>query len=262
MTENIQLSPQVVNRLRAVADGMAVERGRTPTIEEVIVALLEVYSKGNVADPARIDMLIDVWDKLTKLEARVSEIEHARGIGASSSRTSQPQYPSAAAGSSTQPVPASSRVHSQLPSAEAPLPKSVVAVPRAGVVSPSSSPVPAAAGAPRVQLQPKSDSKEQSPTGDKFLEFMQSVVVYPMEKIRKPREQINAEIKAGTFEVMEVGGSELLIYKPALQEFSKKLPLPIADKAKLTQKERKLLETLSTAGLIFEDSSKGQIREV
>jgi len=211
----------VYSRLEDVAKRIESVTGKKPNIDQVIMTLIDVYSKGPTIEAGRIDMLIDIWDKVQNLEKRVAKLE-------------QPQ-------SQTTVSPQPATRHDAVSQTQ-----------------PTRQPVVVA---PKPVLQQTVADKSAAPTQDKFMEFMQSVVAYPMDKLRKSREQIDKMVKEGTFEIMSVGGQEILIYKPTLQEFLKKLPFPISDKQKLTQKERRLLETLSSAGLVFEDAVTGNIRE-
>jgi hypothetical protein len=221
MSENLQLSKEVYARLEDVAKRIESVTGKKPSIDQVVLTLIDVYSKGPTIEAGRIDMIIDIWDKVQNLEKRVAKLEESRGQTAAQLQTVAKHEVVAQAQPVRQPV----------------------------VVT------------PKPVVQQAMTERAAAPTQDKFMEFMQSVVVYPMDKLRKSREQIDKMVKEGTFEVMSVGGQEILIYKPMLQEFIKKLPIPIADKQKLSQKERRLLETLSSAGLVFEDAVTGNIRE-
>lgn len=226
MSENLTVSREVAQKLQEIKKTMETLLGKQLTIDQVLVTLIDVYTKGASIEPGRIDMLIDIWDKLQELEKRVSALEQRQAEPAEAQpKQEQPQRPQ-------------EKVASQ-PQRETRTPPVV---------------------APKV-VQPAQPAPERQ-TQDSFLKFLEDVVVYPLSKIRKPREQIDRLAKENLVSIMSVGGEELLVHMPSYQAFLKKLPIPIADKQKLSPRERRLLETLSQAGLVYEDATSGMIRSV
>lgn len=226
MSETLTVSKEVLQRLQEVKKTMESLLGKEVTFDQVLVALIDVYTKGGGIEPGRIDMLIDIWDRLQNLEKRVSNLEQQR-----LPRTEQP-------------VEAQPKQQAKAPEKPA---AQTQAKPPSLVVAPK-------------PVQPPSTPERQPQ--DSFLKFIEDVVVYPLSKIRKPREQIDKLVKENLVSIMNVGGEELLVHMPSYQAFLKKLPIPIAEKNKLSQRERKLLETLSEAGLVYEDATSGLIKSV
>lgn len=223
MSIDVKISNEVYRKLDEL--GKQIERitGKAPTVDEVLIILIESYSKANV-DPSRLDLLIDVWDRLAQLDRRVERLESLSGSGK--------QQPSRA----------------ELQQREAKPPKLQEAVVQKTPVA--------------APMQPVVQKTAPSPEKDRFLEFMQNLAVYPLEKIRKPREQVDKLVSQNILEIKTVSGQEVVVYKPYIQELLKKLPLPISEKEKLNPKEKRVLETLREAGEIVEDSISGTIREV
>ncbi len=234
MSENLVVSKEVLSRLGDVKKAMESLLGREVSFDQVLVALIDVYTKGGSIEAGRIDMLIDMWEKLQSLEKRVSTLERLQ--------TQSVERQEAQPRSVETTTKAPERAH-QPPQREVrPTPQVITPKP----------------------VQPASSISEKQPQSqqDSFLRFLEDVVVYPLDKIRKPREQIEKLMKENIVSIMSVGGEELLVHTPSYQAFLKKLPIPISEKQKLSQRERKLLETLSEAGLIYEDATTGLIRSV
>lgn len=97
---------------------------------------------------------------------------------------------------------------------------------------------------------------------DKFVEFMKDVIVYPMERIRAPKDKVERLVHEGYFEVIYSSGKSYLVYKPKLEEFLRKLPLPKSKVKDLSREEQKLLEVLKGAALVYEDVATRSIRRV
>lgn len=233
MSENLVVSREVMQRLQDVKRAMESLLGREVTFDQVLVALIDVYTKGGNIEPGRIDMLIDIWDRLQALEKRVSALEQQKKA-----------------------VPAEPQPAHEPPSKISEKPQTqaqtkTVAAPQPTVITPK----------PVQPVQTAQPTHERQ-TQDNFLKFIEDVVVYPLSKIRKPREQIDRLVKENLVTIMSVGGEELLVHMPSYQAFLKKLPIPIAEKQKLSPRERRLLETLSEAGLVYEDATTGMIRSV
>ncbi|PSN84603.1 hypothetical protein B9Q13_05180 [Candidatus Marsarchaeota G2 archaeon ECH_B_SAG-G16] len=226
MSVNIQISKEVHGKLEEIAKNIESLTGKRPSIEQVLVALIEVYTKSANVDPSRIDMLIDVWGRLDSLEKRIEKLEKE-----SSSQQVQEQ-----------PVKATQIEAAKKSKQESGTP--VVAVPTKPVT------------------QKQETQKGQEQPKDRFLEFMQNVFVYPLDKLRKPRDQIEKLVKEKQIEIMTVNGQELVVYRPAIDQLLKKLPIPLSEKQKLEPKERRLLDTLRDAGIVVEDAVSGKIREV
>ena len=233
MSENLAVSKEVLSRLNDVKKAMESLLGREVSFDQVLVALIDVYSKGGSIEAGRIDMLIDMWEKLQSLEKRVSALERLQTQSAER-QEAQTKAMEAIAKPSDKPHQPSQREVRPTPQVITPKP-----------------------------VQPATSVSEKQPQSqqDSFLRFLEDVVVYPLVKIRKPREQIEKLMKENVVS-MSVGGEELLVHTPSYQAFLKKLPIPISEKQKLSQRERKLLETLSEAGLIYEDATTGLIRSV
>jgi len=100
------------------------------------------------------------------------------------------------------------------------------------------------------------------PRHDRFVEFMKDVVVYPMDKIKVSRERIEKLVFDGILDVIHAAGKAYLVYKPKLEEFLNKLPLPVDDVKKLSKEEAKLLELLKNAALVYHDAATKTIRKV
>ena len=234
MSENLAVSKEVLSRLNDVKKAMESLLGREVSFDQVLVALIDVYSKGGSIEAGRIDMLIDMWEKLQSLEKRVSALERLQTQSAER-QEAQTKAMEAIAKPSDKPHQLSQREVRSTPQVITPKP-----------------------------VQPATSISEKQPQSqqDSFLRFLEDVVVYPLDKIRKPREQIEKLMKENIVSIMSVGGEELLVHTPSYQAFLKKLPIPISEKQKLSQRERKLLETLSEAGLIYEDATTGLIRSV
>jgi uncharacterized membrane protein len=223
MSVDVKIGGEVYRKLDEL--GKQIERitGKAPTIDEILIILIESYSRANV-DPSRLDLLIDVWDRLAQLDRRVERLESLSGAA----RQQPPR------------VEVQQREARQQKQQEVVAQKPPVAAP----------------------MQPVMQKAAAPPEKDRFLEFMQNLAVYPLEKIRKPREQIDKLVSQNILEIKTVSGQEVVIYKPYIQELLKKLPLPIAEKEKLNPKEKRVLETLREAGEIVEDSISATIREV
>ncbi|PSO06968.1 hypothetical protein B9Q04_13330 [Candidatus Marsarchaeota G2 archaeon BE_D] len=234
MSENLAISKEVLSRLGDVKKAMESLLGREVSFDQVLVALIDVYTKGGSIEAGRIDMLIDMWEKLQSLEKRVGVLERLQTQGVEHQEV-QPKAVEAAAKPLDKPRQLSQREVRSTPQVITPKP-----------------------------VQPATSISEKQPQSqqDSFLRFLEDVVVYPLDKIRKPREQIEKLMKENIVSIMSVGGEELLVHTPSYQAFLKKLPIPISEKQKLSQRERKLLETLSEAGLIYEDATTGLIRSV
>ncbi|MCL5788362.1 MAG: hypothetical protein M1357_00935 [Candidatus Marsarchaeota archaeon] len=282
MGRKLELSDELASRIDQAAKRIESALGKKPSDEEVLAALLEVYFRNEAADDAKTDMFIQLWDKVSALEKRVGRIEDAAtrsmqsfktvntpqptsktsegGVGASTPQSPTPVTPSKAAAPHDSDKKREPGVQSVKPSATAS---------PASAASASPGPVAGSAVTPRVvQNRPvsaspppaiKSDIEQNQ---DRFMAFMESVVVYPIEKLRKPRAQIDKMVEEGKFEVMTVGGQEVLIHKEILNEFVNKLPIPLNEKDGLSAKELKVLETLRSAGLVVEDKISGKIKEV
>jgi len=233
MSDSLTVSREVLLRLQDVKRSMESLLGKEVSLDQVLIALIDVYTKGATIDAGRIDMLIDIWDKLQNLEKRVSLLEQSK-TQTSGAAIEEHHTPEQATTPSEKPSPQAQR----------------------GIKQPS----PVITPKP---VQPAPQSYERtSQQQDSFLKFIEDVVVYPLDKIRKPREQIDKLIKENVVSIMSVGGQELLVHLPSYQAFLKKLPIPISDKQKLSQRERKLLQTLSDAGLVYEDATTGLIKSV
>ncbi len=232
MSENLSISREVLSKLSEIKKTMESVLGRELTFDQVLVALIDVYTKGQNLEAGRIDMLVEMWEGLQKLERRVSALERLQLPHAEAAVESTPKP--------LETAPSSSEKQSPQPQKEV--------KPTPQVVTPK----PVQQAVPAVEKQPQ----------DNFLKFLEDVVIYPLDKIRKPREQIDRLIKENIVSVMTVGGQELLVHNQSYQNFLKKLPIPLSDKQKLSPRERKLLETLSEAGLIYEDVTTGKIQSV
>ena len=97
---------------------------------------------------------------------------------------------------------------------------------------------------------------------DKFVEFIKDVVVYPLDKIRAPKDKINRYVNEGIFKGIYASGKAYLIYNPKLQELWNKLPIPKDKVKELSREEQKLLEILKSAGLVYEDGITKSLRRV
>ncbi|MEM0271134.1 MAG: hypothetical protein QW514_01125 [Thermoprotei archaeon] len=233
MSENLAISKDVASRLSDVKKAMESLLGRELSFDQVILALIDVYIKGSTIEAGRIDMLVDMWDKLQSLEKRVSTLEKL--TQEKPEQETQPRH--------VEHIPKTPEKPRQQVQGEI---KTVTQVVTPKPVQPA-------------PLTPERQSQTQQ---DNFLRFLEDVVVYPLDKIRKPREQLDRLIKDNVVSIIIVGGQELIVHTPSYQAFLKRLPIPIAEKQKLSQRERKLLETLSEAGLILEDATTGLIRSV
>ena len=100
------------------------------------------------------------------------------------------------------------------------------------------------------------------PKHDRFIEFMKDVVVYPMDKIKVSRERIEKLVFDGVLDIIHAAGRAYLVYKPKLEEFLNKLPLPLDEVKKLSKEEAKLLELLKNAALVYHDAATKTIRKV
>jgi len=100
------------------------------------------------------------------------------------------------------------------------------------------------------------------PKHDRFIEFMKDVVVYPMDKIKVSRERIEKLVFDGVLDIIHAAGKAYLVYKPKLEEFLNKLPLPLDEVKKLSKEEAKLLELLKNAALVYHDAATKTIRKV
>lgn len=100
------------------------------------------------------------------------------------------------------------------------------------------------------------------PKHDRFIEFMKDVVVYPMDKIKVSRERIEKLVFDGVLDIVHASGKAYLVYKPKLEEFLNKLPLPLDEVKKLSKEEAKLLELLKNAALVYHDAATKTIRKV
>lgn len=100
------------------------------------------------------------------------------------------------------------------------------------------------------------------PKHDRFIEFMKDVVVYPMDKIKVSRERIEKLVFDGVLDIVHAAGKAYLVYKPKLEEFLNKLPLPLDEVKKLSKEEAKLLELLKNAALVYHDAATKTIRKV
>ncbi len=97
---------------------------------------------------------------------------------------------------------------------------------------------------------------------DKFVEFIRDVVVYPLDKIRAPKDKINRYVNEGIFKIIYASGKGYLVYNPKLQELWKKLPIPKDKVKELSREEQKLLEILKNAGLVYEDGVAKSLKRV
>ena len=97
---------------------------------------------------------------------------------------------------------------------------------------------------------------------DKFLEFLRDMIVYPLDKIRKPRHVIERLVSEGIVEIIEASNRSYIVYKPKKDEFLKKLPMPLDEVRKLSGRERQLVEVLKNAALVYEDAITKTLREV
>lgn len=97
---------------------------------------------------------------------------------------------------------------------------------------------------------------------NRFVEFMKDVVVYPMDRIKVSRERVERLIYDGVLDIIYAAGKAYLVYKPKLNEFLDKLPLPLDEVKKLSKEEAKLLEILKSAALVYQDVTTKTIKKV
>jgi len=97
---------------------------------------------------------------------------------------------------------------------------------------------------------------------NRFIEFMKDVVVYPMDRIKVSRERVERLIYDGVLDIIYAAGKAYLVYKPKLNEFLSKLPLPLDEVKKLSREEVKLLEVLKSAALVYQDVTTKTIKKV
>ncbi len=97
---------------------------------------------------------------------------------------------------------------------------------------------------------------------NRFVEFMKDVVVYPMDRIKVSRERVERLIYDGVLDIIYAAGKAYLVYKPKLNEFLNKLPLPLDEVKKLSREEVKLLEVLKSAALVYQDVTTKTIKKV
>ena len=97
---------------------------------------------------------------------------------------------------------------------------------------------------------------------EKFLEFLKNMIVYPLDRIRKSRRVIERLVHEGIVEIIEASNRTYIVYKPKKDEFLKKLPIPLEEVKNLPERERRLVEVLKSAALIYEDAITRTLREV
>lgn len=115
----------------------------------------------------------------------------------------------------------------------------------------------------KIRTRPaREEAKPVEGREDKFLDFIRDTLCYRLDRIKAPRTRIDKLIEGGYVEILESGGVQYLVYKPAMEELLESMPISLEEVKKMPVKTRRLIEVLMGAGLAYEDGIDKAIKRV